>query len=164
MAEKITLTPDSRLGKLIREWWLGLNNDNSGRAQLKRCNSIDEIVMCPTYQRFYRYLLTCNVWPINAATWQNDKLAVIAGLLAHIETDDSQNFPVRASVGDKPVISELRFKGLLKTDTDDLFANLRRLLPLINYQTNVIQLACDIYYWNDKTKKQWAYSYCWPSK
>ena len=167
MQEKIAWTAESHLGKIVREWWLGLEDDRASRAQLRRCATVDEVVMSPAYQRFYRYLLACNAWSAEATPWQNDKLAAIAGLLAQIKTDDTQRLPLKASelAGDKPLMSELRFRDLLKAETtDDLFTTLRRTLPLIGYQTNVIQLARDVYWWNDETKKQWAYSYRWPVK
>lgn len=167
MEEKISWAAESHLGKVLHQWWQGLEEDRASRAVLRRCATLDAVTLSDAYQRFYRYMMACNAWPADASTWQNDKLAVIAGLLAHIKTEDVQRLPIKMSElsGDKPLVSELRFRGLLKIETtDDLFVSLRRALPLIDNKANIYQLANDVYWWNDNTKKQWAYSYRWPVK
>ena len=93
--------------------------------------------------------------------------AAIAGLSAHVKTDDTQRLSIKMSElnGDKPLVSELRFRDLLKVDTtEDLYVSLRRVLPLVGHQASIVQLARDVYFWGDDTKKQWAYSYRWPAK
>lgn len=167
MEEKISWSAESHMGKMLHKWWLGLEEDRASRAVLRRCATLDAVALSDAYQRFYRYMLTCNAWPADAAPWQNNKLAAIAGLLAHVKTDDNQRLPIKMSelAGDRPLVSELRFRDLLKIETtDDLFVSLRRTLPLIGHQASVEQLAHDVYWWNDKTKKEWAYSYRWPVK
>ena len=89
------------------------------------------------------------------------------GFGAHVKTDDTQRLPIKMSelAGDRPLVSELRFRDLLKVETtDDLFISLRRTLPLMGYQASIEQLAHDVYWWNDDTRKKWAYSYRWPAK
>lgn len=167
MEEKISWTAENHLGKVLHQWWLGLEDDRASRAVLRRCATLDAVTLSDAYQRFYRYMLTCNAWPADAAPWKNDKLAAIAGLLAHIKTEDTQRLPILMSEldGDRPQVSELRFCDLLKIETtDDLFVSLRRTLPLIDKKANIYQLANDVYFWGDKTKKDWAYSYRWPAK
>jgi CRISPR system Cascade subunit CasB len=81
-----------------------------------------------------------------------------------VKSEDTQSLPWAMSEknGDNNVVSELRFKSLLKADSiDDVFIDLRRVLPLIGKKADIYQLAKDVYYWNDNTKKQWAYSYRW---
>lgn len=166
MQEKISWAAESHFGKTLHQWWQGLEEERASRAMLRRCSTLDEVSLSPAYQRFYRYMLACH-WPADAALRQNDKLAAIAGLLAHVKTDDTQRLSLKMSEsdGDKPLVSELRFRGLLKVDsTDDLFISLRRALPLVGHQASIHQLARDVYWWNDDTKKQWAYSYRWPIK
>ena len=167
MEEKISWTAESHLGKVLHKWWLGLEEDRASRAVLRRCATLDAVTLSDAYQRFYRYMLAYNAWPADAAPRQNDKLAAIAGLLAHVKTEDAQRLPIKMSElsGDRPLVSELRFRDLLKIETtDDLFVSLRRALPLIDSKANICQLANDVYWWNDDTKKQWAYSYRWPLK
>ena len=167
MEEKISWSAESHLGKTLYQWWDGLDEDRASRAVLRRCATINEVTLSDAYQRFYRYMLACNAWSADAANWQNDKLAAIAGLLAVVKAEDTQRLPVKMSElsGERPLVSELRFRGLLKIETaDDLFVSLRRTLPLIDNKANIYQLANDVYYWGDKTRKEWAYSYRWPVK
>lgn len=167
MEEKISWTAENHLGKVLHKWWLGLEEDRASRAVLRRCATLDAVTLSDAYQRFCRYMLACNAWPSDAASWQNDKLAAIAGLLARVKTEDTQRLPIQMSEldGDRPKVSELRFCDLLKIETtDDLFVSLRRALPLISNKANIYQLANDVYFWGDKTKKEWAYSYRWPVK
>lgn len=167
MEKKISWTAESHLGKMLHKWWLGLDEDRASRAVLRRCATLDAVSLSDAYQHFYRYMLACNAWSVDAKPWQNDKLAAIAGLLAHVKAEDAQPLPIKMSElsGDRPLVSELRFRDLLKIETiDDLFVSLRRTLPLIDNKVNVYQLANDVYFWGDKTKKEWAYSYRWPVK
>jgi CRISPR system Cascade subunit CasB len=166
MQEKIEWKAESQLGKGLHHWWKGLEEDRARRAMLRRCATLDAVTLSDAYQRFYRYMLAWG-WPENSSMRQKDKLAAIAGLLVHVKTEDTQRLPVKMSElnGDKPLVSELRFRDLLKVETtDDLFISLRRVLPLIGHQASIEQLARDVYGWSDDTKKQWAYSYRWPVK
>ena len=167
MEEKISWSAESHRGKTLHQWWLGLDEDRASRAVLTRCASIDEVALSDAYQRFYRYLLACHAWSADAANWQNDKLAAIVGLLALVKTEDTQRLPIKMSelTGDRPLVSELRFRGLLKIETgDDLFVSLRRTLPLIENKANIYLLAKDVYFWGDEIRKDWAYSYRWPAR
>jgi CRISPR system Cascade subunit CasB len=188
MEEKISWSAENLRGKMLHQWWHDLHHDTinqDGRlirkadrascAILRRCATLDAVALSDAYQRFYRYMLACNAWPADASPWQNDKLAAIAGLLAHIKTEGTQRLPKPMSEldGDRPQVSELRFRNLLKVETtDDLFTSLLRVLPLIdkkkkidpNKRIDIYHLANDVYFWGDKTKKDWAYSYIWPVK
>jgi CRISPR system Cascade subunit CasB len=147
-------------------WWEKLEKDRASRAVLRRCATLDAVTLSDAYQRFYRYMLACG-WSENSSEWQRDKLAAIAGLVAHIKIDDAKRLPIKMSesTGDRPLVSEIRFRDLLKVETtDDLFTSLRRILPLIGHQASIEQLAHDVYRWNNDIKKQWAYSYQWPVK
>ncbi len=159
---------ETNAGNTLQAWWKGLDNDRASRAMLRRCATLDEVSLCPAYQRFFRYLLSRNVIKEDVSGWQRDRLAMIAGLLAHVKNEDNQRFPLHASgeVGNKtPLVSELRFRNLLKIDDiAELFVNLRRTLPLVGHQLDILQLATDVDNWGDHIKKQWAYKYHWPPK
>ena len=142
--------------KPLFHWWQGLEDDRASRAVLRRCATLDAVSLSDAYQRFYRYMLACG-WPENSSEWQRDKLAAIAGLVAHVKTndgnqgdfDDTQRLPARMSEvrGDRPLVSEIRFRDLLKVETTaDLFAKLRRILPLIDHQASVSVAATG---WSD---------------
>ena len=151
--------------KPLREWWKELEDDRASRAILRRCATLDAVALSAPYQRFYRRMLGYG-WPADARPAQLDRLAAIAGLLAHVKKDTDERLPKAMSPDNAdPLVSELRFRDLLKIETaDDLFVSLRRALPLIKYEANVEKLAHDVYGWNDKVKKEWAYSYRWPVK
>jgi len=171
MKDRIVWTAESRFGKVLHHWWEGLDEDHASRAILRRCATLDEVSLSVAYQQFYRYMLSCG-WPAEAVAWQNDRLAAIAGLLAHIKTEDTRRLPSSMwdQKAEKPIVSELRFRDLLKIqDIDDLFVSLRRILPLLDCSANIFELAHDVYNWDNPNPslnipKQWAYSYRWPVK
>lgn len=166
MEEKESSSVKILFAKPLFHWWHGLKDDRASRAVLRRCATLDAVTLSDAYQRFYRYMLACG-WSENSSEWQRDKLAVVAGLVAHVENEDTQRLPIRMSElkGDRPRVSEIRFQDLLKVETtDDLFTRLRRILPLIDHQADIKRLAHDVYWWNDDVKKEWAYSYRWPVK
>ena len=155
---------DQAWGDLLLRWWQGLDDDRGGRAALRRAPDITAVVMLPAYQRLHRRLLAAG-WP--AETWRNDHLAATAGLLAHVKQNAGPALPAAMSQhdGDKRRVSPLRFTRLLESpDIDTLFAGLRRTLPLLQHQADVLALATDVVYWGDAVKKRWAYGYDWPDK
>ena len=166
MEEKKSVPIKILFAQPLADWREKLEDDRASRAVLRRCATLDAVTLSDAYQRFYRYMLACG-WPENSSEWQRDKLAAIAGLVAHVRKEDTQRLPIRMSElkGDRPLVSEIRFRDLLKVETtDDLFTSLRRILPLIDYQADIRQLAHDVYWWNHDIKKQWVYSYRWPVK
>jgi len=164
----IQFSNETGIGKVLLNWWAGLVDDRASRAILRRASSITAVSLTPPYQRLYRRLLTVG-WPEKAAPYQNEHLAAVVGLLAHVEQDDGRA-PAKAmsqkeSGQDRPAVSELRFMRLLESpDLDALFTGLRRALPLMKHSVDVLVLANDIVYWGDIVKKRWAYSYEWPEK
>lgn len=164
----IKFTNETGIGKVLLNWWEGLEDDRAGRAILRRASSITAVSLTPPYQRLYQRLLTVG-WPEKAASYQNDHLAAAAGLLAHIKQNDGRA-PAKAmsqkeAGQDRPPVSELRFMRLLESpDLDALFTGLRRALPLAKHSVDVLALANDVVHWGDDVKKRWAYSYEWPEK
>lgn len=164
MSGNISFHPESALGHLLLRWWQGLDNDKGARAELRRAHNLTAVALTGAYQRFYRQALVCG-WPEDAPVWQNERLAAIAGLLAHVRVNDGRKFTEILSEGEQPEFSQLRFRRLLEAPTlDDVFVSLRRALPIVGHQAPVHQLANDVLYWGDQTKKEWAYSYRWPVK
>ena len=164
MSEKVSFHPEAALGHLLLRWWQGLENDKGGRAELRRAHNLTAVALTAAYQRFYRQALNSG-WPEDAAPWQNERLAAIVGLLAHVKSNDGRKLAEIMSEGERPAFSVLRFRRLLEAPTlDDVFLSLRRALPIIGHQANVHQIANDVFHWGDKTKKEWAYAYRWPAK
>jgi CRISPR system Cascade subunit CasB len=156
------------IGGVLLAWWQGLDDDRAGRAILRRASSPTLVAISAPYQRLYRRLQSAG-WPADARPQDNDRLAGIVGLLAHVKENESRPVPAAMSQrdegGDRPQVSELRFMRLLDApDSDALYVGLRRVLPLMKHQLDVLSLANDFLYWGDNVKKRWAYGYHWPDK
>ena len=164
MTTPLNFRQDQAWGSLLLRWWQCLDDDRGGRAALRRAPDITAVVMLPAFQQLHRRLLAAG-WPTDA--WRNDHLAAAAGLLAHVKQHQPQALPVAMSQrdGDKARVSPLRFTRLLESpDIDALFTGLRRALPLLQHQADVLALATDVVNWGDAVKKRWAYGYDWPDK
>jgi len=162
--DNLSFHPESALGHALLRWWKSLENDRGARAELRRAHDLTAVALTAAYQRFYRQMLVAG-WPENARSWQNERLAAIAGLLAYVKSEDGRSLPLAMSEGERPPFSELRFRRLLESPTlDDVFVSLRRALPLIGHQANIHYLANALLFWGDKVKKEWAYGYRWPAK
>jgi len=167
MNHTISFRPETALGQVLLRWWQGLDNHRGSRAELRRAHDLTAIALTGAYQHLYRALLTAG-WPEDdrpETNWRNERLAAIAGLLAQVKRLDDRSLPVALSEGERPSFSELRFRRLLDSPSiDEVFTGLRRALPLVAYQANVLELANDLLFWGDGVKKRWAYSYRWPAK
>lgn len=164
----IRFNKETAIGKMLFEWWERLDDDRASRAILRRASTITAVSLSPPYQRLYRRLRGAG-WADETRAYHNDRLAAVVGLLAHVKQDDERSLAKGMSRhdegGDRPCVSELRFRRLLESpDLDALFIGLRRVLPLMNHGINVLGLANDLVHWGDDVKKRWAYSYEWPEK
>lgn len=149
--------------EVVLDWWGRLSDDTGGRASLRRAPDLTAVVLQPAFQRLNRRLLAAG-WPDGA--WAGDRLAAAAGLLCHVREADGLSPPKAMSSrdGDKPRVSELRFRRLLESpDVDALFAGMRRAMPLIQYRCDPVALVDDVVNWGDGVRKRWAYDYEWPA-
>ncbi len=157
----------------LRAWWASLHSEKSSgqaradRAALRRAADLNAVACTPAYQRLYRRLVAARDgagWP----SFQQERLAAVVGLLAHVKTNTEASLPQAMSTtqkGESNPVSELRFRRLLESpDADALFVGLRRTLPLIQGGVSVLSLADDVFNWGQGTKKRWAYDYRWPEK
>lgn len=167
MSDNISFHPKTALGQALLRWWQGLDNNRGSRAELRRAHDLTAITLTGAYQHLYRTLLTFG-WPEENKpenNWRNERLAAIAGLLAQVKKPDDRSLPAAMSEGERPPFSELRFRRLLDSPSiDEVFTGLRRALPIVAYQANVLELANDLLFWGDGVKKRWAYTYHWPAK
>lgn len=157
---------DNAIGKILLNWWEGLADDRASRAILRRAGNTTAVVLSAPYQRLYRRLLGAG-WSNGEITYLDDHLAAAIGLLAYVEQDRPLSPAAAMSQDDngedRPAVSELRFLRLLESESaDNLLSGLRRVLPLMSYRVDVIQLANDVVHWDDKVKQRWAYTYKWP--
>ena len=164
----IRFNKETAIGKVLFDWWERLDDDRGSRAVLRRASTITAVSLTPPYHRLYRRLRVAG-WAEEANPYRNDRLAAVVGLLAHVKQDDEHSLAKgmsrRDEAGDRPCVSELRFRRLLESpDLDALFIGMRRVLPLMHHGVNVFGLANDLVHWGDEVKKRWAYSYEWPEK
>jgi len=148
--------PEDDSGKIILEWWKNLEENRGDRAELRRADSPTEVVFSPSYHRLYWKLLSLDQ-PIN-----REYLASVVGLCAHVRTHNAEaGLAEQMARGqDKASVSGLRFRRLLAINNrDDLYHAMIRIIRLLGKSVNIHKLALAVYWWNEHTKKQWAYEY-----
>lgn len=164
--------PDAVRSEFL-SWWHALHSETAAgpqradRAALRRADSLAAVACLPAYQRIYRRLAEKADRPW--APYEQDRLAALIGLAAHLKEKDGSSLPEamsrRAEGADRNAVSDLRFARLLDSpDLEALFVGLRRLMPLIEHRADPVQLTDDLFGWGDVVKKRWAYAYRWPDK
>ncbi len=165
----IKISPDSGVGKLLGDFWLQLQTTPGTRAELKRCKDISEVMMTPAYHHFCQRIKPLMV---NEREWQSSFAAVI-GLISHLKSEKvlAQNRGSESSYaalcalamakpqGERPQVSELRFRRLLQRDRRDLYPAMIRIIRMLDGNVNLYGLAESVYYWGDRIKKEWAFAY-----
>lgn len=92
------------------------------------------------------------------------RIGAIAGVLAHIRTNDKSQSIAKAlgpQKKDEPgAMSILRFRNLLAaTDPEDQMREMRRAVKLLKGKVNIYELANAMFYWGDKERINWTYNY-----
>ena len=141
-------------GEILNNCWLEIQQQRGARAQLCRAKSVDEVVLLPV---FHRCCARFRPFFRQEEHWEY-RLAAVIGLLAHVRTTTSERL-ARQMAGNPPVVSELRFRRLLQKDRRELFVALIRILRTLNHRANLHDLANSVYYWGNRTKRDWAFSY-----
>lgn len=132
----------------ILSWWKSLKEDSGGKAELRRAHNPTEVVFLSAYHRLYG--------TYGADSVNKEDLACVAGLCAHIKENGERELATQMAVE----ISSLRFKKLLAIkDREDLYHAMVRIIRQLKGVVNVVDLAKTVYWWNEKTKKELAYSY-----
>lgn len=152
---------DSPETQVLFGWWLALNDNRGDRAELRRCSTLAEVAFTPAYHRLRIDLMKFGA--VNA-----DSLAMVAGLTAKVKSNlvgnslaEQMAIPKDSSSKDgKAKVSGLRFRRLLKLkEREELFTAMGRVIALLGGAVNLQSLADSVYYWNDRTRKQWAFEY-----
>lgn len=142
---------------LLRKWWENLEGNKGERAELCRCTTPTEVLLCPAFYNIAEPLEDAGV-PAS----KRDSIAAIAGLLANVRHDNSQSsIPKAMAEGEsKPRVSPSRFRRVLEAQSvDEVYPLLRRILALLDKTANLSDLAASVYEWNNETRKRWAYDY-----
>lgn len=138
-------------------WWQSLDDNRGDRAELRRCGTLAEVVFTPAYHRLRQRLCRCGVV-------HDDGLAVVAGLAAKVKNNTMDVPFARQMATGKPDgsarVSGLRFRRLLKVkEREELFTAMGRVIAMLGGAVNLQSLAQSAYFWNDITRKQWAFEY-----
>jgi CRISPR system Cascade subunit CasB len=145
--------------EILFTWWRGLEQDKGGRAALRRCHTLTEVVLVPAYHGLYRPLLA-----LPELYWQRDRLPAVAALAAMVEVWESglPSLPGQMSqkLGERKWVSELRLRRLLQCqEPEELFQALRRVVRLLDHRVDILSLADGVHDWGDRTRKEWAFDY-----
>ncbi|HID44833.1 MAG TPA: type I-E CRISPR-associated protein Cse2/CasB [Chromatiaceae bacterium] len=151
----------------LKKWfdWIHDENHRGERARLRRCTSLDEILLQPGFYRL------CQPLP-RLETYMLEGLAMVAGLLALVKTPVNSPLPeLLGKGGEKPVFSELRFQRLLASDNPgDFFQSMRRAIVQGGEKGNPVLLADEILHWYQQYQhpdwyqgqRQWQYRFAKP--
>lgn len=157
-AESI-FSADGKTTEILRSWWKRLDENRGGRAELRRTASPSDVVYAPVYHDLVRDFSS------HGLAFSKEKLAAVAGLAARVKADtgDEVSFPTQMATprsAGGAAVSGLRFRRLLAVkDPEELFPLIVRILSLLDGKVSLADLAKAVYWWNDSTKKRWAYDY-----
>ncbi len=153
----ISMEPGSPVGERLMAWWQRMEEDHGLRAEVRRCSTVQEVLLLPAFARFRHEL-----GPHMTGEWNwETRMAAVFGLLSHVKAQVSASLPeqMAETAGGAPRLSELRFRRLLQADRGALYVALLRVLRLLKGQADIRGLAKAVYDWNDRVKREWAYSY-----
>jgi CRISPR system Cascade subunit CasB len=172
MEQKTNLTfsqPEER--DALLSWWKELDKVRGERTALRQCHTPPEVAFTPA---FYRLKMRLDLFG-SVSPDHLEKLAIIAGVLSHVkeyrykgyERNFERSFavqmarpPLKWGREKRACISDLRFRQLLKIDDPDkLYTTMIRFVRLLGGSVDIASLANGIYWWNEHTKKEWAYAY-----
>lgn len=140
----------------LNTWWRGLAEQKGERAELRRCHALVQVVFVPSYHALLSKMT-------QVGYFDKERLAMIAGVAAHVRIDNpSARMAAQLSKQDNgaPKLSPLRFRRILAiTENEELYEAMIRLVQYLKGTVNLCDMAQSIYWWNDNTKKRWAYEY-----
>ena len=137
------------IGAIAADWWQS-NQDRPGAlARLRRCAGVIDVIREPAALDLIRRLPDENP----------DRVAIVAGLLACVRTDDDR--PVARCAQDAGWSQE-RFRRLMRTPLTDPELFLRRFRRLVHFlkgKANVADLASSLLRWGGKTHQRWIFDF-----
>lgn len=146
---------DKPLGEVLQKWWTDLQERNGDRAELRRAETVTDVILLPAFQRA---CLRFKPFFKEEEQWE-ERLAAILGLMAHIRHTNPEQTLALQMAGSPPVVSELRFRRLIQRDRADLYVSMIRVLRMLGNKANLHDVANSVYYWGDKVKRDWAFTY-----
>jgi len=172
MEQKTYLTfSQSEVRVALLSWWKELDTARGDRAALRQCHNPLEVAFTPAFHRLKMRLEQFG----SISPDQMGRLAIVAGVLSHVKEnkpeDRERNLqrafavqmaspPPKGDPGKKACVSGMRFRQLLKIeDPDKLYATMIHLVRLLGGSVDIVSLSAGIYWWDERTKKEWAYAY-----
>lgn len=158
---------DIEEAKITQKWWRELNAARSkdtktiphfttgDSAELRRAKSIDEVIINSSAFHDLKHRLAGTKWN------RLPQLALVAGVLSHVKKQGA-TLPIGLNTLTKKESSskdatKLRFKRLIQNETpEDLYRPMIRMVSYLEETANINHLANSLYFWNDKTRKDWA--------
>ncbi len=137
--------------EVFLKWWRSLQENNGGRAQLKRCNLPEEAALHPETHRLKSML----------PKWISlEVVATISGVSAHIKNDTKLGFAQSlATPKDKNrrvPLSESRFRQLLSCrEWAELYRTLRRTVSILDGKVNLKSFVDTVLLWNDEFRGEY---------
>jgi len=152
----------------LLECWESLLQNKGDRAELRRCKNLDDVQKTSAYQRNFWKLI--DKFRQGGNSVSHEQMATIIVLSAYVDENKAAHeesgenkadfFGYQISCGEKPKLSELRFRRLLKiNDREKLFRFLIQVIRLLDKKVNLLDLLLIAYFWGDKTKTELAYKY-----
>jgi CRISPR system Cascade subunit CasB len=162
-----TFAPDRPAGQTLDAWWRNLAENRGDRAELRRAHTPDAAALVPATVHLVTALRTTEA--ARHGGWV-ERILVIAGVTAHLDPNretvilapnPANTLPERmaAARGDRPVVSELRFRRLLRTPRSELYRPMIRILALLDGEANLFELAESLFWWGPRIQKEWAFTY-----
>jgi CRISPR system Cascade subunit CasB len=149
---------------VLRGWWGGLDEHRGDRALLRRCRSLDDVLLSEAYHTVRNRLRREGV---GFGRKRDVQLAFAAGLLAHVRDDDpgGPSLPERMAAprsdgSDRARLSGLRFRQVLRHERREaLYEPMIRVIRLLDRTANVRSLARELFFWSPDRRKDWARVY-----
>jgi len=161
--------------QVLESWWQWLDDNSGHRAKLRRADSADDIMMM---EPFYSFLYSKHnpSLPLSPAWKEAENFhaaALLCGLLARVKknssselikeriSDDQETLKKEAkqarfseclampnSGGNSPIMSELRFQRLQKSESVELFyLNMCRAIDLLKGDVPIHSMIDDVLLW-----------------
>jgi len=148
----------------IYEWWQSLGEHRGDRARLRRCRSIDDVLLSESYHKVRNSLQRLG---IKFGKKRDVQLAFTVGLIAHVRDDipGGPSLPERmakprSDESDRARVSGLRFRRLLRHESRDaLYEPMIRVIRMLDRTANVRLLSRELFYWRPERRKNWARVY-----
>ncbi|PXF30799.1 hypothetical protein WH50_13055 [Pokkaliibacter plantistimulans] len=156
-------------------WWQSLDDHRGVRARLRRVDRPDDALLTDSFFQFLSVMP--ERWAQPGHLYAS---AMVATALAQV-SQHSSGIPFAAQLGsgdhDRPVMSELRFRQLIKSRTpEEFFRRLLRAIRLLDKHVNIFSLTEGILHWYDeylhgpdrnpikRLSVKWAQDYYLPRK